>query len=227
MTKERTSSAKPNDWDANSSYMSVDVAEDYDRSRFSSIPGQVFNNWERARIRSAFKDIPAGSQIVDVPCGTGRLAEPLLEAGYRVHGMDISAEMLAQAEKRLARFGDSFSTEVVDAKDLDRKHEQYDAALCARVLMHFELDEQVEFLKGVVQSTSGLVVINHSLSSPYQRLRRGLKRLLGHQLPARYPITMKEIKYLLAQSGLRKIGHLRLNPIISEAIYIIAEPIPD
>jgi len=226
MTKAKTSLQTSHHWDANAHYKSANIAEDYDQSRFSSIPGRVFNSWERARIRSAFSDIPDGSRIADMPCGTGRLAEPLLEAGYRVHGMDISAEMLSQAEKRLAKFGDSFSIEVVDAKALDREHEQYDAVLCARVLMHFELHEQIEFLRGVAQLTSGLVVINHSLSSPYQRLRREMKRLLGHPLPARYPITMKEIKHLLAESGLRKVGHLRLNPIISEAIYIIAEPLP-
>jgi SAM-dependent methyltransferase len=38
--------------------------------------------------------LPAGSTILDVPCGYGRLATPLAEAGYRVVGVDYSADML-------------------------------------------------------------------------------------------------------------------------------------
>jgi 2-polyprenyl-3-methyl-5-hydroxy-6-metoxy-1,4-benzoquinol methylase len=79
--KKETRLPSNQDWDANSHYKSVKIAEDYDNSRFSSIPGQVFNNWERARIRRAFRNLPAGSRIADMPCGTGRLAEPLMEAG--------------------------------------------------------------------------------------------------------------------------------------------------
>nr|WP_238342068.1 class I SAM-dependent methyltransferase [Actinopolymorpha rutila] len=38
---------------------------------------------------------------VDAACGTGRLAAPLVERGYRVVGVDGSPDMLAQARRRL------------------------------------------------------------------------------------------------------------------------------
>lgn len=40
---------------------------------------------------------PAGQEILDVPCGTGRHAIVLARAGYRVTGVDISADCLARA----------------------------------------------------------------------------------------------------------------------------------
>lgn len=212
------------DWDANAHYKDDKVAKEYDAVRFSSTAGRVFNDWEQRTVVAAFAGLPAGARIADIPCGTGRLAEPLLAAGYKVHGMDISKEMLDVASGRLTRFGAAFTTEVADAKTLTRSHDQYDAVLCARVLMHFELDEQIEFLRGVTQITRGPIVINHSFSSPYQRLRRGLKRVLGHQAPARYPVTRAQIDRLLGASGLREARHQRLNAVISEAIYIVAEP---
>ena len=210
------------DWDAKEHYKEHRVAVGYDAARFSSIPGRVFNHWEKLVIAKCFSSVPKGQKLVDMPCGTGRLAEPLLELGYRVHGMDISAEMLQVAKGRLNRFGDRFTCEVADAQKVRKNAVEYDGALCARVLMHFPLDQQIEFLTGVGRLSRGVVVINHSFDSSYQRFRRRIKRMLGHQAPARSPISTAEIKQLLQASGLREIKRYRLLSLISEAIYIVA-----
>jgi SAM-dependent methyltransferase len=42
------------------------------------------------------------SRILEVACGTGRVSQKLLEAGFTVTGLDISKEMLRLAEKKLA-----------------------------------------------------------------------------------------------------------------------------
>jgi 2-polyprenyl-3-methyl-5-hydroxy-6-metoxy-1,4-benzoquinol methylase len=225
MDQELNSRGGDDDWDANVHYKDTLVAENYDAVRFSSFPGRIFNEKERRIILAAAASCVAkGATIADMPCGTGRLAEPLLEAGYRVHGMDISAEMLSVASQRLRRFGDAFSTEVADAKAINRSHNQYGAVLCARVLMHFLLEEQIEFLRGVARLTSGPVIINHSFSSPYQRLRRSAKRFLGHAPPARFPVTSRQLGELLSKAGLEEVRRYRLSSLISEAIYIVARP---
>ena len=212
------------DWDANAHYKNDRIAKEYDAVRFSSVAGRVFNDLERRTVVKAFAGVPSGARLADIPCGTGRLAEPLLAVGYKVHGMDISAEMLDVAAGRLSRFGSAFSTEVADAKTLTRSHDQFDAVLCARVLMHFELDEQIEFLRGVTQITRGPIVINHSFSSPYQRFRRGVKRALGNQPPARHPVTESDIARLLTACRLKEARRFRLNALVSEAIYLVAVP---
>jgi SAM-dependent methyltransferase len=43
--------------------------------------------------------------VLDVMAGSGRLLIPLLEAGFRVHGVDISEVMLASCRKRLEASG--------------------------------------------------------------------------------------------------------------------------
>ncbi len=214
-------------WDANAHYRDTKVATEYDAARFSSFAGRIFNNLEKRIIRRSFEDLPRTAMIVDVPCGTGRLAEPLLEVGFKVHGMDISQEMLDVARSRLARFGDSFTTEVGDARRLvEGEDARFDAALCARVLMHFPLEEQIEFLRGVAHVVRGRMVLSQSLSSPYQRGRRSIKRFLGHQAPARYPITNSEMAVLLERSGLAETRRYRLGPPISEAVYVVAQRHP-
>lgn len=45
-------------------------------------------------------ELPEGARILDVPCGQGRHAHLLAEAGFDVDGLDLSADLLAVAKKR-------------------------------------------------------------------------------------------------------------------------------
>lgn len=212
------------DWDPTTHYQDVAVAERYDRERFSSLPGRVFNALEKRELCRAFASVPKSATILDLPCGTGRLAEALLDEGYRVVGVDIAAPMLEVARRKLARFGDRFQVRVGDARDLAKRESgTYDVALCARVLMHFPLDEQITFLRSVARLAKGTVVFSQSLSTPYQRMRRRVKRVLRNRGPAAYPITDDELAKLLAGAGLREVRRLRLARLVSEAVYVVAE----
>ena len=44
--------------------------------------------------------LPLGARILDVPCGQGRHAHLLAEAGYDVQGVDLSLDLLALATQR-------------------------------------------------------------------------------------------------------------------------------
>lgn len=48
--------------------------------------------------------INAGTDILEAGCGTGRVLKPLLDAGCYVTGIDISADMLGIAKKKLAAY---------------------------------------------------------------------------------------------------------------------------
>lgn len=45
----------------------------------------------------------AGASVLDLGCGTGRMLVPLLQAGLEATGLDLSADMLAQARQKIAR----------------------------------------------------------------------------------------------------------------------------
>lgn len=211
-------------WDPVEHYKEIAVAERYDAERFASLAGKVFNKLERASLARAVRGMPISTHFVDIPCGTGRLAEVLLERGYRVTGVDISPAMLHVAKRKLERFGDQFDVMVHDARTLKAAGRAFDAALCARVLMHFPFDEQVEFLKGVSEATSGPVVVTQSLETRYHVMRRLVKKAFGHQPPAAYPVTPKQLKKLLAACGLREERRARAMPLLSEAIIVKAIP---
>ncbi|MFN5582567.1 class I SAM-dependent methyltransferase [Gemmatimonas sp.] len=45
-------------------------------------------------------ELPAGARVLDCPCGQGRHAHLLAEAGFDVDGLDYSSDLLAVAKKR-------------------------------------------------------------------------------------------------------------------------------
>jgi SAM-dependent methyltransferase len=51
---------------------------------------------------------PVGARVLDCPCGHGRHARLLAEAGYRVTGLDYSATLLAEAKRGAGTPGLSF-----------------------------------------------------------------------------------------------------------------------
>jgi 2-polyprenyl-3-methyl-5-hydroxy-6-metoxy-1,4-benzoquinol methylase len=211
------------DWNPITHYQEVAVAERYDKERFSRLTGRIFNALEKAYVGKAFAPFARTCSVVDVPCGTGRIAEVLLNMGFRVEGIDISRPMLTVAERKLARFGDRFRAVAADIRDYaSRSSVPFDLALCARVLMHFPLEEQIGFLKAVTSITRGHVVFTQSLSTPYHRFRRRAKRLIGNPPSAMYPLTEAELAALLRGAGLREVRRLRPSRIVSEEIIVVA-----
>ncbi|MDE3127852.1 MAG: class I SAM-dependent methyltransferase [Gemmatimonadota bacterium] len=57
-------------------------------------------------VRAAQARVPAGGSILELGVGTGRLTEHYLRAGFRVVGVDTSADMLERARERLAPHGE-------------------------------------------------------------------------------------------------------------------------
>src|SRR5579863_3729849 len=70
--------------------------------------GLALDLWRRAvtpeqtRLEADFlaQQLSSPGPLVDVPCGNGRHALALAERGFRVTGVDLSAEFIAEAKSR-------------------------------------------------------------------------------------------------------------------------------
>ena len=74
-------------------------------------------------------EIKAGSQVLDVACGTGNTAIPAAKAGARVTGVDIATNLLEQASKRAAAEQLQIRFEEGDAEELPYADQSFDAVV--------------------------------------------------------------------------------------------------
>ncbi|MEO4052212.1 class I SAM-dependent methyltransferase [Solibacillus sp. CAU 1738] len=93
------------------------------------------------------------SKLLDIGCGTGTLAFMLDEAGYKVAGIDLSEEMLAVANVRLAAAGKSIPLFAMSMDELEGFSE-FDIAIIPIDSINYLREEQavVETLQRIYSS---------------------------------------------------------------------------
>ncbi len=112
-------------------------------------------------------DLPASGLILDAGCGPGLVGAALLNAGFRVLGVDLSREMIERARKRCAAHG--ARARFAQVSVFDRQLEAlgpFDGAL-SRFVLHHVVDpsafvmRQVELLR-----PGGVLVVSDHLTDP-------------------------------------------------------------
>lgn len=148
--------------------------------------GPVFHPGRKAAVRIA-NDRP-GQRILEVGVGTG-LSLPHFRPDSRVTGIDVSAEMLAQARRRVARLRLSHvdGLHLMDAEDLEFADNSFDAVLALYVAS--VVPDPARFaaeMRRVCIPGGTIVVVNHFTSeNPLvrffeRRLARGARHIGFH-----------------------------------------------
>jgi SAM-dependent methyltransferase len=112
-------------------------------------------------------DLSPGCLVLDAGCGPGLVASALLDAGYRVIGVDLSQEMIERANRRCMRHAERAKFLRVSVFDpLLGALGPFDAALSRYVLHHALeparfLTRQIELLR-----PGGILVVNDHITDP-------------------------------------------------------------
>jgi len=139
------------------------VADAYD----DSLPDHVVEHYIDKRTAYIREHVPAGSKILDVGCGTGVLAERLLNEGYDVTGADPFAAMLEHMKARDPRL----KTVHASGQRLPFDDGAFDFTYCIAVMHHVAepkdvRDTLVEMCR-VTRPGGHVLVWDHNLRNPY------------------------------------------------------------
>ncbi|MCQ4349644.1 MAG: class I SAM-dependent methyltransferase [Sulfolobales archaeon] len=125
---------------------------------------EMLKVWEEGKewaewLDSLAKKTSSGRDVLDVPCGIGRISHSLSELGYNVVGVDISERLLEVAKARSPKVT-FLKGDMRRLKDVigDRK---FDLVInIFNSLGYYSEEEDIEILKNLRDSSRKLVVIN-------------------------------------------------------------------
>ncbi len=207
---------------------SAEVARTY-RTRKNVLTARNRREWQC--ILRGLQGVPAGADVLDLPCGSGRL-EPLLEQqGYRVTAADYSEHMVETARQAyLESRGKTERSETIhfvqsDAMRMGFETDAFDAVICNRLLHHyptFGLRQRV--LRECARVSRSVVIVSYFDNLAFSSLRFHLKnRLLSRHATDRVPIWFHVLNHDLHAAGLRCTATYRVRYGLSPQTYLRLE----
>jgi phosphatidylethanolamine/phosphatidyl-N-methylethanolamine N-methyltransferase len=134
-------------------------------ARWAPVYDAIFGVITRRAIAATMRVINAlpPQRVLEVGVGTG-IALPLYNAGHRVTGIDLSPDMLAIAEKRVARkkLANVEALTVMDASRLAFPDHSFDAAVAMFVMSVVpEPGRVLDEMRRVVRPGGTILTVNH------------------------------------------------------------------
>jgi len=200
-------------------YQDEKVARTYDGNRFTSPKGRILDRAEKRALKKALTLLSVKGPVLDIPCGTGRITEFLLQEGYTTAGFDISREMLEVAQGRLGGYRNLLDLGRANAEDLPFVPGWFECVTSIRLMGHVPPSIRVKLLREMGR-VGGHVIASFSISNPFLRLRRKVKSLL-RQSSVLYPATMAEIRTEAEDAGLKLRKLIWVLPFLSEEAVLI------
>lgn len=169
-----------------------------------------------------------GRRVVEVGCGSGYLAAPLIEAGAIAYqGFDIAPNAIDRARRLLGGLGGDARPVRFDVAAVTDLHDQGDAMLVSLGLFDWLTDDEISHLFAIGRSGPYL----HALSERRLSAQQLIHRLYVHVaygrrtgLRPRYQ-SVAEIDALLAATGRPPAGVFR-HPRLRFGIFVSDLPLP-
>lgn len=152
-------------------YYTGGTAIDYEASRIHK------SQWRmEEEVLSTMLDhaLPHGGRVLDVPIGTGRFLELYKNRGLAVTGLDVSADMMAQAEDEARRLGMDAQISLGDATALPDLGDSVSLVVCIRLMTLVDFATVSQVL-AEARRCSPLVLVSIHLDPPF--FRRSLPEL--------------------------------------------------
>ena len=214
-------------------YQDSSVAEHYrdeyaGRLMLRSLPARLVAKRERQIIRSAIADIlkhtatPIG-KVLDLPCGTGKLASVFAHFNFSVVAADISRQMMEVAAPEYRGLPGFIGFVQTDAGATNFADGEFDAAVCLRLLHRVPDVARTAILTELSRISRKHIIVSVGLTNPLQEFRRQVRRIITGALTVPYPVTRSVFAAQLASAGINPIHWVPVFPLLSSEWIVIGE----
>lgn len=202
-------------------YVAVD-ARRYERRRYGGPLRSLNQRMLRRALGRALEGVAPGSLVLDLPCGTGVLADLFVERGLRAVRADISPAMLEVAGTRAGAVGHVRA----DVERLPWRPGAFAAVVSARFVMLLPPALRPRALAGLAALTTGPLVV--TVCHPYtaKSSTRLLRRTIGMRAKRvdTRRLTRAALEREVAAAGLRVERIHWVVPVFSEVWVAVLRP---
>jgi SAM-dependent methyltransferase len=170
------------------------------------------------------------SNILDVGCGTGRLAFTLADTCKSVHGIDLSKRNIDRANKTLLQHPDkkiffqhSNLSEIIDNIDNDTTH--YDYAILTYVIHEVNEEDRVNLLNEAAHVADKLIIGDYLVPRPAGLggyFSEAIEFIAGSEHYRNYKSYMANggIHHLANKAGLEVVNEITNHPLTNHIVVL-------
>jgi ubiquinone/menaquinone biosynthesis C-methylase UbiE len=174
----------------------TEIADRYDES----LPKHVQQHYLEIRLRFICDLLKSGS-ILDVGCGTAKLARALKRKGYDIYGLDYSEGML-----KVAQQNDNISLIMALSSKLPFKSDTFDLTISIALLHHLVYKKivlrTIQEMIRVTKKNGKILIWDHSPLNPYWKV---IMRKVPQDTGEEKIIPLSEIINILKKKEIKNI----------------------
>jgi len=141
-----------------------DTANDYDKIRLENFFGRTVDKLEKSAILRLLKKIHC-KNILDLPCGTGRITQFLLEHNYFVTGVDVSKDMIKLSKEKLSKYKNLNGLVVSSGDTLPFKDNTFEMTTSIRLMGHLPSEYRLKVIHEINRVSNSIIVSYHTKNS--------------------------------------------------------------
>jgi 2-polyprenyl-3-methyl-5-hydroxy-6-metoxy-1,4-benzoquinol methylase len=163
----------------------------------------------------AFALVPKHYNILDIPCGGGRVSIHLSHQGYAVEAADLSEAMVGIAAKNVADSGVPCIVERQDVEEMTYLDSSVDAIVCFRLFHHFpDPATRQRCVSQLCRVARRLVVISYFSPLSATSLRRTVVAAAGGKRSPKHSTSLREIQGYFKPNGFELVRNFARMPFI-------------
>jgi len=180
----------------------------YDKSILQRV---VFNLSHDMFFSEMIPFLKKDAKILDVGCGTGKLAFRLsnITKGVEIHGVDLSKDMIKKAKAKLG--GEPIEFKVGDVENLPYETNTFDIITCSHSFHHYPNQKKaISEMHRVLKDDGKLMIIDGSRDKLLGKVIFGVVEIVEGNV---YHIFEEELRDMLMTIGFNKVEQKQFNPI--------------
>ncbi|NQT06940.1 MAG: methyltransferase domain-containing protein [Candidatus Omnitrophica bacterium] len=180
----------------------------YDRSVLQML---IFNTSHNMFFKEMAPYIKDGMKVLDIGCGTGKFAYRLcnINKDARIHGIDISGDMIKKAEAK--RRDENIEFKVGDVENLPYDSHTFDVITCSNSFHHYPNQKRaVAEMHRVLKEDGKLMIVDGCRDRLLGKVIFGIVEIVEGDV---YHIFENELRNMLMSVGFDKVKQRKFNPM--------------